>query len=158
MWGPSMRFPVSVPHCRQMSWVLSCDGRWPPGSMRLAASENHCDSYMLWTWWLSQTTHFQAYISSILWLCIEGSSRRKYRYNWSEELRKKDVVRTIKDIVRSGFDWYLFHRLGIMSGYCRNMGKPRHLDFDIVEGMDLSRLFSSGTSPSRTPRGRVRWS
>ena len=53
-----------------------------------------------------------------------------------EELRK-EVVRTVKDVVRSGLNRYLLHRLGVMNGRCRDMEKRRNLGFNIVESMDF---------------------
>lgn len=58
----------------------------------------------------------------------------------AEELRKK-VVRTAKDIVGTGLDRYLFHRLGVMNGSSRNMEKRRHLGLHIVESMDFYPAF-----------------
>ena len=57
-----------------------------------------------------------------------------------EELRK-EVVRTVKDVVRSGLDRYLLHCLRVMNGRCRDMEKRRHPGFNIVESMDFYLAF-----------------
>lgn len=48
-----------------------------------------------------------------------------------EELRK-EVVRTVKDVVGTGLNRYLLHRLGVIDGRSRYMEKRRHLSLDIV--------------------------
>ena len=56
------------------------------------------------------------------------------------ELRK-EVVRTVKDVVRSGLNRYLLHHLGVMDGRCSNMEISRYLSFNIVESMDFYPAF-----------------
>ena len=53
----------------------------------------------------------------------------------------KEVVRTVKDVVGTGLNRYLLHRLGIMDGCSRNMEKRRHLGLHIVESMDFYPAF-----------------
>lgn len=57
-----------------------------------------------------------------------------------EELRK-EVVRTVKDVVGTGLNRYLLHRLGVMDGSCRYVEKRWHLGFNIVESMDFYPAF-----------------
>ena len=54
---------------------------------------------------------------------------------------RKEVVRTVEDVVGTGLDRYLLHRLGVMNGCCRNMEKRRYLGFNIVESMDFYPAF-----------------
>ena len=56
------------------------------------------------------------------------------------ELRK-EVVRTVKDVVGTGLNRYLLHRLGVMDGSCRNVENSWHLSFNIVESMDFYSAF-----------------
>ena len=56
------------------------------------------------------------------------------------ELRE-EVVRTVKDVVGTGLNRYLLHRLGVMDGRSRYMEKRRHLSLDIVESMDFYPAF-----------------
>ena len=56
------------------------------------------------------------------------------------ELRK-EVVRTVKDVVGTGLNRYLLHRLGVMNGRSRDMEKCRHLGLHIVESMDFYPAF-----------------
>ena len=53
----------------------------------------------------------------------------------------KEVVRTVKDVVGTGLNRYLLHRLGVMDGCSRNMEKRRHLGLHIVESMDFYPAF-----------------
>lgn len=57
-----------------------------------------------------------------------------------EELRK-EVVRTVKDVVGTGLNRYLLHRLGVMDGSSRYVEKRWHLGFNIVESMDFYPAF-----------------
>ena len=57
-----------------------------------------------------------------------------------EKLRK-EVVGSVKDVVRSSFNRYLLHHLGVMDGCSGNMEKRRYLSFDIVESMDFYPAF-----------------
>ena len=56
------------------------------------------------------------------------------------ELRK-EVVRTVKDVVGTGLNRYLLHRLGVMDGSCRNVENSWHLSYNIVESMDFYSAF-----------------
>ena len=56
------------------------------------------------------------------------------------ELRK-EVVRTVKDVVGTGLNRYLLHRLGVMDGSGSNVEERRHLGFNIVESMDFYPAF-----------------
>lgn len=57
-----------------------------------------------------------------------------------EELRK-EVVRTVKDVVGNGLNRYLLHHLGVMDGSSRYVEKRWHLGFNIVESMDFYPAF-----------------
>ncbi len=45
---------------------------------------------------------------------------------------REEVVRTVKDVVRTGLYRYLLRRLGILDGSSRNMEKRRYLGLHII--------------------------
>ena len=68
------------------------------------------------------------------------------------ELRE-EVVRKVKDVVRSGLNRYLLHHFGVMDGRCGNMEKRRYLSFNIVESMDfIPPFFFRNVAQQKTAR------
>ena len=54
---------------------------------------------------------------------------------------RKEVVRTVEDVVGTRLNRYLLHRLGVMNGCCRNVEERPYLGFNIVESMDFYPAF-----------------